>query len=167
MDILEKLDMLVEEDNFEDISDSYDSFFATAGKLLDSLDTEKVSDDTHDLVDSLIDSIIDVILSLSDENFDKKTNDIFMEIVDMLGLDDEISEGLAVKARKVASGRKRSQSSRKTGADKMKYLKRLRERRKTYKKSASLRRKTKRKSKKYKKTAGAKIVKRKYKALNK
>jgi len=158
-----KSEILLEED-FDTVSSGYDNFFTEVGELLDSLDSEDVSDDTHDLIDELVDKIFDVIISLGDEDFDEDTEEQFMDIVHMLNLDDEIDEGLSVKSRKIKSGRKRSQKSRLKGSDKLKYLKNLKKKRKDYKKNASLRKKTKKKSKRYRKTAQAKNVARKYKS---
>lgn len=159
-------EFLLQEADVDAINKKYKTFFATVGEFFDSMDNENVSDDTHDLLDDLVDAIIDTIISCGDEDFDSNTEKKFLKIVDMLDLDKDISEGLAVKSRKVSSGRKRSQSSRMTGSDKLKYLKKLKKSRKSYKKNASLRRKTKKRMKRYKKTGHAKQVKRKYKALN-
>jgi len=160
-------DYLLLEGDVEEIEERYSNFFEVVGILFDSLEFDVISDDTHEMLDDLIDKVIDIILSLGDEEFDKDTNRAFMKVVTMLDLDQEISEGLTVKSRKVNSGRKRSSASKITGAEKLKYLKRLKKNRKKYKKSASLRRQTKRQQKKYKKTAGAKRAKQKYNTFNK
>lgn len=163
-------DLIFEEnqEDFDSISGNYDHFFTEVGQLMDSLDSEKIGDDTNNAADVVLDAMIDFILTLGEEEFDDKTDKHFMDIVKILGLDDEmdIEEGLNVKHRKTNSGRKKSQASRNKGANKLKYLKRLKARRKIYKKNASLRQKTKRKAKKYRKTAKAKQVVRKYKSLH-
>jgi len=160
-------DFLLQEADVDELNEKYKNFFAVIGSFFDSMDNENISDDTHDLLDDMVDAIIDTLISCGDEDFDEKTEKKFLVIVDMLGLDKDLAEGLQVKSRKVASGRKKSQSSRMTGSDKLKYLKNLKKSRKGYKKNASLRRKAKKRGKRYKKTAGAKQVKRKYKSLHK
>jgi len=164
-DYMKSDDILFEEEDFDSISSGYDNFFTEVGDLLDSLDSEDVSDDTHDLIDELVDKIFDVIISLGDEDFDEDTEEQFMDLVHMLDLDDEIdeSERLTVKSRKVKSGRRRSQKSRLKGSDKLKYLKNLKKKRKEYKKKASIRNKVKKKSKRYRKTSQARNVKNRYK----
>jgi len=170
--------MLSEETgDFEGIDDTYDDFFTTTGLLIDSLDSNKITTNTIELVDDLIDKIIDVLLSLEDDDLTGKSEEYFLDIVDMLGLDDddeedeeEIDENvntLRVKPRKVKAGRMASKSSKIRGKKKIQYLKKLRDRRKLYKKSASLKNKTKRKALKYKKTSKAKMAKRKYKNAHK
>jgi len=170
--------MLSEETgDFEGIDDTYDDFFTTTGLLIDSLDSNKITTNTIELVDDLIDKIIDVLLSLEDDDLTGKSEEYFLDIVDMLGLDDddeedeeEIDENvntLRVKPRKVKAGRMASKSSKIRGKKKIQYLKKLRDRRKLYKKSASLKNKTKRKAAKYKKTSKAKMAKRKYKNAHK
>ena len=158
-------------EEFEFDYNIYDHFFTEVGQLFDSLDSENVSGDTHDLIDNLIDKIFDVIISLGDEEFDKDTEEQFLDIVHMMGLDEEIDENvntLNVKSRKVKSGRRKSKSSRLKGTDKIKYLKKLKDKRKEYKKNASLRKKVKKKSSKYRKTAKARNTKKRYdKAHNK
>ena len=42
-------------EEFEFDYNIYDHFFAEVGQLFDSLDSENVSPDTHDLIDNLID----------------------------------------------------------------------------------------------------------------
>jgi len=163
--------------DFEGIDDTYDDFFTTTGLLIDSLDSNKITTNTIELVDDLIDKIIDVLLSLEDDDLTGKSEEYFLDIVDMLGLDDEDEEDdeeidenvntLRVKPRKVKAGRMASKSSKIRGKKKIQYLKKLRDRRKLYKKSASLKNKTKRKAAKYKKTSKAKMAKRKYKNAHK
>jgi hypothetical protein len=152
----------------------YDHFFTEVGQLFDSLDSENISDDIHDLIDDLIDKIFDVIISLGDEEFDKDTEDQFLDIVHMMGLDDEIDEDidedintLKVKNRKVKAGQKRSEKSKLKGSDRLKYLKKLKDKRKEYKKNVSLRKKVKKKSKKYRKTSKAKVTKKRYDTIHK
>ena len=161
--IIEKLE------SFSDVSDEDPKFFSEVGQLIDSLDSEDVSDDTTKVIDELIQKIIDVLLTLGDEEFDDDTNKQFMDVVKIMGLDesDEMDEGLQVKSRKTKAGRKKSEKSKLRGSDKIKYLKNLKKNRKKYKKSALVRQQTKKKSKKYRKTAGAKKVQKKYKTLNK
>jgi hypothetical protein len=165
-----------EEGDFSEIDEYYDDFFTVVGSLLDSLDSDKVTTDTIDLVDDLIDKIIDVILSLENDDLSGEAEEYFLDIVDMLGLDDEddsddnieddLDENIStlkIKPRKVKAGRMRSKASKIRGKKKIKYLKKLRDKRKLYKKSASLKNKTKRKMMRYKKTSKAKMAKRKYK----
>lgn len=165
------MDFMNEEDH-EDIIDD-NKFFTQFGELLDSFDTESVSDDTHTLIDELIDKIIDVMISLGDEDFDDDTSDEFMDVIKALGIEDDVDmdedveEGLQVKSRKTNSGRKRSETSRLRGADKIKYLKKLKSKRKDFKKNVSLRNKAKKKGKKYRKSGKGKQVARKYKTLKK
>lgn len=159
-------DVIFEEEDFDSIEGNYDHFFTEVGQLIDSLDPENISDETNNAADMLLDDMIDLLLTLNDYDFDAQTEKHFMNIVNILGLDKEVAEGLQVQARKTNGGRKRSQMSKIHGADKLKYLKRLKARRKQYKHDASLRHKVKRQSIRYKKTAGAKQVARKYKQFH-
>lgn len=79
----------------------------------------------------------------------------------MLG--EPINEVSKYQTRRVKHGRKRSQASRKKGADKRKYLKTLKDRKRKYKTSSTAKLKAKKTRKKYKRTAGAKRAKRMYK----
>ena len=85
-----------------------------------------------------------------------------MDILDKISsvLGEEISK---YSKRRVKHGRKRSTAGRLQGADKRKYLKSLKDKKRKYKGSAATRSKVKRKRKKYLKTSGAKQAKRLYK----
>lgn len=84
--------------------------------------------------------------------------DILDKLADYLG--EEVSK---YKKRRVAHGRKRSASGRLKGAEKKKYVKRLKKRKKEYARNASMRKKAKVARKKYLRTSKAKQAKRKYK----
>jgi hypothetical protein len=85
-----------------------------------------------------------------------------MDILDRISLvlGEEVKK---YAARKVKHGRRRSQASKIKGADKRKYLKSLKDKKKKYKSSSSLKLKAKKAAKKYKRTSGAKRAKRMYK----
>lgn len=149
----------------EDEQIGYGNFFTNLGEFIDSLQGVDLPDDSHNIIDNIVSNGIDLLLSLEDVDFSIQTEQYFMNIVHMLGLN--LDESLTVQPRKVNFGRKRSQASRLTGSDKMKYLKRLKARRKMYHTNASLRTKVKKQSIKYKRTSHAKFIHKKYNQLHK
>ncbi|MCK5016108.1 MAG: hypothetical protein KAS32_03470 [Candidatus Peribacteraceae bacterium] len=85
-----------------------------------------------------------------------------MDILDKINtiLGEEVSK---YKSRRVKHGKKRSQAGKLKGAEKRKYLKRLKDKKKKYGRSGTAKRKAAVSAKKYKRTAGAKRAKRMYK----
>ena len=173
---------LLESDTHEfDFEDDL-NFFTRVGELLDSLSASDISEETKSLLDTITENIIDILLSLNDKEFDEDTDDLIVDILLDLGVitdeelesdiedefieDEELEEALAVKHRKIKSGKKRSKKSLIRGKKRLEYLKKLRAKRKMYKKNAMLKRLAKKRSKKYRRTARARILRARYKSLN-
>ena len=154
----------------EEITEKEDIMVSMA-EYIDTLDDDSLDDNTLNLIDKAFDALFDVIISLEEEDLDDKSEEAFLKLMksfDSLdSVDFDLEEAYKYKAKKVAHGKRRSQSSRMTGSEKHKYIKNLKKNRKKYKRSASLRNKRKKKRKKYDRTAGAKQTKRIYKSLNK
>ena len=84
-----------------------------------------------------------------------------MDILDRINL--YLGENIKqYKPRRIKSGKKKSAASRLTGQEKVKYLKRLKQRKLKYRTDTTAKSLNKRISKKYRKSSKGKLVKKKY-----
>ena len=149
--------------------DKKESILVSMAQFVNTLSDDYLDEDSYKQIEQAFDALFDIIVSLEDEDLDDKSDAAFMKLMkkfDELDTVDLDEAAYKYKARK-KRGKLRSQASKMTGSQKLKYIKKLKAKRKLYKRSATLRLKAKKKGKKYRRSAHGKHTARVYKSLNK
>ncbi len=149
--------------------DKKENILVLMAEFIDSLSDDVLDDESYEKIEIAFDALFDVVVSLGEEDLDDASDEAFVDLMKEFDKLDtvDVSEGVYKYKPRKKRGKLRSQRSKLTGAQKMKMIKKAREKRKLYKRSASMRLKAKKKAKKYRKSAKGKQTKRIYKSLNK